>query len=75
MEKKTHPTVPEFEPGSFDCQSRLEQSTGNRKIQARIPAQSDVSFFPQKDLKLFKNRKNTLAIQIQFKDELDRYLI
>ena len=56
MEKKTHSTVPGFEPGSFDSQSRLEQS----------------NFFPQKDLKFIKNRKITFAFQIQFKDELDR---
>ena len=70
MEKKTHPTVPGFEPGSFDFQSTALTSNGNRKIQARIPAQSDASFFRQKDLKFFKNRKITLAFQIQFEDEL-----
>ena len=32
----------------------LEQSTGNRKTRARIPAQSKASFFPQKDFKFFK---------------------
>ena len=29
----------------------LEQSTGNRKTWARVPAQSKTSFFPQKDFK------------------------
>ena len=31
----------------------LEQSTGNRKTRARIPAQSKASILPQKDFKLF----------------------
>ena len=30
----------------------LEQSTGNRKTWARIPAQSKASFFPQKDFQI-----------------------
>ena len=30
----------------------LEQSTGNRKTSARMPAQSKVSFFPQKDFQI-----------------------
>ena len=29
-----------------------EQSTGNRKTWARIPAQSKASFFPQKDFQI-----------------------
>ena len=33
--------------------SCLEQSTGNRKTRARIPAQSKASLFPQKVLKFF----------------------
>ena len=32
----------------------LDQSTGNRKTWARIPAQSKASFFPQKDFKFLK---------------------
>ena len=39
-------------------QSEIFYSTvkviGNRKTQARIPAQSRASFFPQKDFKFFK---------------------
>ena len=30
-----------------------DQSSGNRKTWARIPAQSKVSFFPQKDIQIF----------------------
>ena len=33
----------------------LEQSTGNRKTWARIPAQSKASFFPQKDFQILTN--------------------
>ena len=33
---------------------QIEQSTGNRKAWVRIPAQSEASFFPQKDFEFFK---------------------
>ena len=43
-----------------DCSklsSWIEQSTDNRKTQARIPAQSKASYFPQKDFQFFENYK------------------
>ena len=41
----------------------LEQSTGNRKTRARIPAQSKASFFPQK---LFSNSLNIISYDFKF---------
>ena len=40
----------------------LEQSTGNRKTWARIPAQSKASFFPQKDFQILYILKYFITI-------------
>ena len=49
---------------SGDCVDQWsEQSTGNRKTWARIPAQSKTSFFPQKDFKFCKLIKKTETVE------------
>ena len=71
-EKKTLLTALGFKPKSFNCgrllvekemsdacvTQWLEQSTGNRKTWARIPAQSKASLFPQKDFKFLSLNLN-----------------
>ena len=57
---KNHSTLASFteaseivrEPNPKNFGISIEQSTGNRKTWARIPAQSKASFFPQKDFQI-----------------------
>ena len=45
----------------------LEQSTGNRKTWARIPAQSKAPFFPQKDFKFLNLNLNSICNYLRYK--------